>query len=108
LRLTGRKADRIALVEAYSKEQGLWRKQVMNLFYRYFELDMSTVKPVWQDQNVHKIVLLAKVPKTFQAVMELTLKPTKPEKERLENEGGGGTAVEAQQANLNLKQPLCD
>jgi aconitate hydratase len=25
LRLTGRKADRIALVEAYSKEQGLWR-----------------------------------------------------------------------------------
>lgn len=27
--------------------------------------------------------------------MELTLKPAKEAKERLENEGGGGTAVEA-------------
>ncbi len=39
--------------------------------------------------------------------MELTLKPAKEAKERLENEGGGGTAVEAQKANLGHEQPSC-
>lgn len=39
--------------------------------------------------------------------MDLTLKPVKEEKERLENEGGGGTAVEAKQANLPHENVFC-
>jgi aconitate hydratase len=38
--------------------------------------------------------------------MELNLKPAKEAKERLENEGGGGTAVEAKKANLAHEEPL--
>ncbi len=33
-------------------------------------------------------VLLSQVPNTFDALMDLILKPVKEEKERLENEGG--------------------
>ena len=52
-------------------------------------------------------VLLSEVPKTFNALMELTLKPAKEAKERLENEGGGGTAVEATKANIQHESPSC-
>lgn len=38
--------------------------------------------------------------------MELTLKPAKEAKENLENEGGGGTAVAAKQANLLMTVQL--
>jgi aconitate hydratase len=47
LRLTGRPADRIALVEAYAKEQGLWHEPGSS-HARYSEelqLDLSTVVP---------------------------------------------------------------
>jgi aconitate hydratase len=46
LRLTGRPAANVALVEAYAKEQGLWHdpsKEVV--FSEYLELDLSTVVP---------------------------------------------------------------
>jgi aconitate hydratase len=46
LRLTGRPADRVALVEAYAKEQGLWHESGQHA--RYSEellLDLSTVVP---------------------------------------------------------------
>jgi aconitate hydratase len=39
--------------------------------------------------------------------MELDLKPAKEEKERLENEGGAGTAVEAKQSALQNEEPHC-
>lgn len=52
-------------------------------------------------------MLLSEVPKTFNALMELTLKPAKEAKERLENEGGGGTAVEATKANIQHESPSC-
>ncbi|MBJ3763103.1 aconitate hydratase AcnA [Maribius pontilimi] len=43
---TGRDKDTIALVEAYAKEQGLWRKPGAEpIFTDTLELDMSTVKP---------------------------------------------------------------
>ncbi len=47
LRLTGRPAETIALVEAYSKEQGLWRDATAPdpVFTDSLELDMSTVQP---------------------------------------------------------------
>ncbi|MBM9433298.1 aconitate hydratase AcnA [Flaviflexus sp. JY899] len=46
MRLTGRSADQVALVEAYSKAQGMWHDpQAEPLFSEYLELDLSTVVP---------------------------------------------------------------
>ncbi|HZO66146.1 MAG TPA: aconitate hydratase AcnA [Kribbellaceae bacterium] len=46
LRLTGRSADQVALVEAYTKEQGLWHDPSVEPRYsEYLELDLSTVVP---------------------------------------------------------------
>jgi len=46
LRLTGRGADEIALVEAYAKEQGLWHDPSIEPSYStVLELDLSSVEP---------------------------------------------------------------
>ncbi|MEJ6507210.1 MAG: aconitate hydratase AcnA [Microbacteriaceae bacterium] len=46
LRLTGRTAEQIDLVEAYSKAQGLWHNPDIEPRYsEYMELDLSTVVP---------------------------------------------------------------
>ncbi|GAA2006009.1 aconitate hydratase AcnA [Brevibacterium samyangense] len=46
LRLTGRSEEQIALVEAYTKEQGLWHDPEVEVEYsEYLELDLSTVVP---------------------------------------------------------------
>lgn len=46
LRLTGRSDEQVALVEAYCKEQGLWRDPNAQVAYsEYLELDLSTVVP---------------------------------------------------------------
>jgi aconitate hydratase len=46
LRLTGRPADQVALVEAYAREQGLWHDPAAEpLYSEYLELDLATVVP---------------------------------------------------------------
>ncbi|MEU4671479.1 aconitate hydratase [Amycolatopsis sp. NPDC023774] len=46
LKLTGRSAEQVALVEAYAKEQGLWHDASHEPVYsEYIELDLSTVVP---------------------------------------------------------------
>jgi aconitate hydratase len=46
LRLTGRPADRVALVEAYAKEQGLWHEPGRPARYsEELSLDLSTIVP---------------------------------------------------------------
>lgn len=46
LRLTGRDEERVALVEAYAKEQGLWLDPSREAVYsEYIELDLGTVVP---------------------------------------------------------------
>ncbi len=46
LRLTGREAGQIDLVERYAKEQGMWRDDsVVPIFTDTLELDLSTVEP---------------------------------------------------------------
>jgi aconitate hydratase len=46
LKLTGRSAEQVALVEAYAKEQGLWHDATHEPAYsEYIELDLSTVVP---------------------------------------------------------------
>jgi len=46
LRLTGRSAAQVALVEAYAREQGLWHDPAQEAVYsEYLELDLSSVVP---------------------------------------------------------------
>ncbi|WP_091613335.1 aconitate hydratase AcnA [Amycolatopsis saalfeldensis] len=50
LKLTGRSAEQVALVEAYAKEQGLWHSADQDAahepaYSEYIELDLSTVVP---------------------------------------------------------------
>ncbi|GAA4832529.1 aconitate hydratase [Luteimicrobium xylanilyticum] len=46
LRLTGRSDEQVALVEAYTKEQGLWHDPSREpVFSEYLELDLATVVP---------------------------------------------------------------
>ncbi|MHB8449758.1 MAG: aconitase family protein, partial [Mycobacteriales bacterium] len=46
LRFTGRPADRVALVEAYAKEQGLWHEPDREpRFSERLELDLATITP---------------------------------------------------------------
>lgn len=46
LRFTGRSEDRVQLVEAYAKEQGLWRDDSRDpIFTDVLELDLSSVEP---------------------------------------------------------------
>jgi aconitate hydratase len=46
LRFTGRKEEQIALVEAYTKAQGLWHDPALEPNYsEYLELDLATVVP---------------------------------------------------------------
>ncbi|MND38437.1 Aconitate hydratase 1 [compost metagenome] len=108
LKLTGRDEGRIELVEAYSKAQGLWRNAGDEpVFTDTLSLDMTTVQAsLAGPKRPQDRVLLSEVPKTFNALMELTLKPAKEAKERLENEGGG-TAVEAKKANIQHESPSC-
>ncbi|WP_436862983.1 aconitate hydratase AcnA [Acinetobacter haemolyticus] len=109
LALTGRQQQRIDLVEAYSKAQGLWRNTGDEpVFTDTLSLDMSTVQAsLAGPKRPQDRVLLADVAKTFNTLMELTLKPAEDMKEQLENEGGGGTAVAANQANLPHESPAC-
>ncbi|OTG83983.1 aconitate hydratase AcnA [Acinetobacter sp. ANC 4648] len=109
MRLTGRKDDRITLVEAYCKEQGLWRNMGDEpIFTDTLGLDMSSVvASVAGPKRPQDRVELPNIPATFNALMELDLKPAKIEQERLINEGGAGAAVDAQQSSLQNDHPHC-
>ena len=108
LRLTGRQAEQIALTEAYCKAQGLWRDVGDEpLFSDDLSLDMGDVRTsIAGPKRPQDRVLLEDIPKTFQALMDLDLKPSKEEHERLLNEGGG-TAVDANSASLIHQDPFC-
>ena len=109
MHLTGRDAMRSALVEAYCKEQGLWRNAGDEpLFTDTLSLDMATVNAsVAGPKRPQDRVELPDIPKTFSALMELDLKPAKQEQERLINEGGAGAAVDAKQSALQNEEPHC-
>nr|WP_174507407.1 aconitate hydratase AcnA [Acinetobacter sp. Marseille-Q1620] len=109
LRLTGRNDDRIALVEAYCKEQGLWRNAGDEpVFTDTLSLDMGTVEAsVAGPKRPQDRVVLQDIPSTFRSLMELDLKPAKVEQERLISEGGAGAAIDAKQSALQNDDPHC-
>jgi len=103
LRLTGRPEKLVRLVEAYTKEQGLYRELgAPDVHYTAnVELDLSTVEPsVAGPSRPQDRVRLADVGGSFRNALQLRLAHAEPkaaEKEitRLKGEGGSGTAVGA-------------
>ena len=76
LRLTGRSEDRIALVEAYSRAQGMWRDANTPdpVFSSVVELDLSTVQPsIAGPKRPQDRVLLSQASSAFTAELTKTL-----------------------------------
>ena len=99
LELTGRDAEQIARVEAYAKEQGMWRidGEPDPEYTDVLELDMSTVQPSLagpkrpQDRVLLKDMATLYQKEVGKFVDEREAKSG--EVARLESEGGGGVAV---------------
>ncbi len=76
LRLTGRDANRIALVEAYAKAQGMWRDASTPdpVFTDMLELDLSTVEPsIAGPKRPQDRVSLSQATSAFKAEMTKSL-----------------------------------
>ncbi|WP_053214267.1 aconitate hydratase AcnA [Pseudomonas sp. Q12-87] len=95
LRLSGRPADTVKLVEAYCKIQGLWRLPGQEpVFTDTLELDMGSVEAsLAGPKRPQDRVSLPNVGQAFSDFLGLQVKPTSKEEGRLESEGGGGVAV---------------
>lgn len=82
LSFTGRDAERVALVEAYAKEQGLWRDASTPepVFSDTLELDISTVEPCLAGpKRPQDRILLSATAQTFAKVLPtLAAGVTKP------------------------------
>ncbi|OCQ54046.1 Aconitate hydratase 1 [Photorhabdus australis subsp. thailandensis] len=78
MRLTGRTEEQIALVEAYSKIQGLWRNPGDEpIFTSSLELDMSIVEAsLAGPKRPQDRVALARVPQAFQSALDLEMNKT--------------------------------
>jgi aconitate hydratase len=95
LRLSGRPAETVKLVEAYCKAQGLWRLPGQEpVFTDSLELDMGSVESsLAGPKRPQDRVPLPGVAQAFEDFLGLQVKPAKVEEGRLESEGGGGVAV---------------
>lgn len=95
LRLTGRDEARVQLVEAYCKQQGLWRHAGDEpIFTDVLELDMGSVEAsLAGPKRPQDKVVLSKVPEAFNQFMDTGAPVNKRDLARLANEGGDGNAV---------------
>lgn len=100
LRLSGRPESTVKLVEAYSKEQGLWREKGHEpVFTDTLHLDMGEVEAsLAGPKRPQDRVALQNVASAFNEFLGLQLHPSSTEEGRLLSEGGGGTAVGANAA----------
>ncbi|HEY8587885.1 MAG TPA: aconitate hydratase AcnA [Rhodanobacter sp.] len=95
LRLSGRSEERVALVEAYAKAQGLWHDDSTPPaeYSVTLELDLASVKPSMAGpKRPQDHVLLSNVQKNFHATLGATTVNRNGAEARFANEGGG-TAV---------------
>ncbi len=102
LRLTGRAPDHVALVEAYARQQGLFRTDATPdpSFTDTLELDLEGVKPsLAGPRRPQDRVSLEEVKPAFETAMQewVAAREAKPASAaaRMENEGGPGVAVES-------------
>jgi aconitate hydratase len=102
LRLTGRSAEHVALVEAYAKAQGLFRtdRTPDPQYTDILHLDLSTVEPsLAGPKRPQDRVALGDVKRSFGAAMQEWAAAREKQNNavsRFEGEGGGGTATIAQ------------
>lgn len=80
MKLSGRSAEQIALVEAYAKAQGMWRNPGDEpVFTSSLALDMSTVEAsLAGPKRPQDRVALPNVPQAFKAATELDIGGTRP------------------------------
>jgi aconitate hydratase len=98
LRLTGRSAEQIALVETYAKAQGMFRTDASPdpVFSDRLELDLGTVVPnLAGPRRPQDRVALSDVKREFGVALEAWQATRDAAVARFEGEGGGGTAVAA-------------
>ncbi|CAM2821763.1 aconitase [Pseudomonas gessardii] len=95
LRLSGRPAATVKLVEVYTKAQGLWRNAGEEpVFTDSLALDMGSVEAsLAGPKRPQDRVSLPDVSQAFTDFLDLQFKPASKEEGRLESEGGGGVAV---------------
>ncbi|GAC1402348.1 MAG: aconitate hydratase AcnA [Candidatus Velthaea sp.] len=98
LRLTGRTQEQIDLVAAYTKANGMFRTDGSRepRFTERLELDLATVEPnLAGPRRPQDRVPLRSVKETFAVALEEWQNARGPVSpiDRMENEGGGGTAV---------------
>ncbi|WP_114229143.1 MULTISPECIES: aconitate hydratase AcnA [Sphingomonas] len=112
LKLTGRDDDRIALVEAYAKAQGLWRDADTPepLFTDTLELDLSSVEPsLAGPKRPQDRVLLSDVDDQFNAELEGTYKKSNDPRVAVEGEdfdlGNGDVVIAAITSCTNTSNP---
>ena len=106
LRLSGRSEAQIALVEAYAKAQGLWHTpdSPHAEYSATLHLDMGDVKPsLAGPKRPQDRVLLQDVKQNFRDNLAPFADARRKrndavQEDRLKNEGGGGTAVGAEEA----------
>jgi len=112
LELTGRDAERIALVKAYTQAQGLWRDSSSPepVFTDTLELDMSTIEPsLAGPKRPQDRVLLSEVDDQFNGELETTYKKHNDPRVAVEGEsfdfGNGDVAIAAITSCTNTSNP---
>ncbi len=112
LRLTGREDERIELVEAYAKAQGLWRDAAAPepLFTDTLDLDMATIEPsLAGPKRPQDRVLLSDVDDQFNDELENTYKKANDPHVKVEGEdfevGNGDVVIAAITSCTNTSNP---
>jgi aconitate hydratase len=112
LELTGRDAERIALVKAYAQAQGLWREAsaAEPVFTDTLELDMSSIEPsLAGPKRPQDRVLLSELDDQFNAELEDTYKKGNEPRVRVEGEnydlGNGDVVIAAITSCTNTSNP---
>src|ERR1700722_19093252 len=114
LRLTGRSEEQIALVEAYSREQGLFHddKTPEAQYSELLTLDLATVEPsLAGPKRPQDRVVLSQAGESFQKALPSLIKPksaTKtatPSGAKWEQEGGSPVAIGMEDPNVHEHVP---
>ena len=101
LRLTGRSEERVRLVEAYTKAQGMWHDPAHEPVYsEYLELDLSTVVPsIAGPKRPQDRIILSGAKESFQEVLPAyASQPSKPTPVTLAD----GTATELDHGHVAI------
>ncbi len=110
LKLTSRQPERVALVEAYAKAQGMWRDEnyAEPIFTDTLELDMGTVEPsLAGPKRPQDKVLLSNATKSFADTLPELNKDSKTPNSELETEklGHGSVVIAAITSCTNTSNP---